>query len=111
VIETSDAEPRWELIMRHPVQGGRVEHVVRFHGLGTSRELDLPEPLRARIACHVLLTWLPDTGLPEALESLAEMWRFHHLPAPPPRQLPVSPSIPVKLMGEYVRPVFPVTEE
>jgi len=30
---------------------------------------------------------------------------------PPPRELPVSPSLPVKLTGEYVRPVFPVTEE
>jgi hypothetical protein len=84
---------------------------VSFHDLKTSGEPDVPEPLKARIACHFLLSQIPDEGMSEALESLAGLWLFYHLPPPSPRQLPVSPRVPVKVTREYVRPVFPVTEE
>ncbi len=53
-----------------------MDRLVSFHCLGTSGELDVPEPLKARIACHLLLSQLPDEGLSEALESLVQMWQF-----------------------------------
>jgi hypothetical protein len=84
---------------------------VSVHVLGTSGAVDLPEPLKYRLACHFLLTQLPEEGFPEVLESLGEMWRFYRAPvAPPPKLLPPV-STPARVGAKYVRPVFPVTEE
>jgi hypothetical protein len=92
VIDTTDAEQRWQLVVRHPFRGGHVEHRVNFHHLGTSGETDVPEPLKARIAGQVLLSLLPDEGLSEALVSLVRVWQVYWplvarppaLPSPPP---------------------------
>ncbi len=82
-----------------------------FHLLGTSGETDLPEPIKARLLCHFLLTRIPDEGLPEALESLAGMWMFYQTPTPHPPALPSARSVPARLTGSYAEPVYPVTED
>lgn len=97
--------------MRHPFGAGNVEHLVRFHYLDTCGETDVPEPVKARIACHFLLSQIPDEGMSEALETLAQMWQFYRTPVLPPPALPAPARIPAKLGETYVRPVFPVTEE
>ncbi len=111
VIETTGAEPQVQLLMRHNLGGGHVDHVVRFHCLGTSGKLDLPEPLRSRLAGHFLLTQIPDEGMAEALEALAEMWRFYRERRPFQPALPPAPSVPAAMREPCVRPVFPVAEE
>ncbi len=97
--------------MRHPFETGHVEHRVSFHYQATSGEPDVPEPLRARLACHFLLSQLPDEGLSEALESLVQMWQFYRTPVVSPPALPIPAPIPAKFTETYIRPVFPVTEE
>jgi hypothetical protein len=110
VIETTAGGPRLQLFMRRDVAGGFVDHRVSFHLQGTSGAIDIPEPVKARVACHLVLTQIPDEGMGEALDSLGEMWRFYHArPAQPALQEPV-PSRPVRLGGTTVAPVFPVTE-
>lgn len=57
-----------------------------------------------RLFCHVLIHQLPDEGLGEAVESLAEMCEFHaRLPAPHPTlSQPAPQPIKVKFLGTRV---------
>src|SRR5262245_26178346 len=45
VTETVGGDPQLQLLMTQRVLGGYVEHLVNFHCLETSGELDFPEPL------------------------------------------------------------------
>lgn len=87
------------------------DHWVGVHVLGTAAHVELSEPLKLRLFCHFLLTQLPDAGLPEAVETLAEMWRFYREPPVQTPALPPPSSWPVTLGAACVRPVFPVTED
>jgi hypothetical protein len=78
---------------------------------GTSGQLELPDAIKARLLCHQLLILLPDQALVEAIESLAEMWRFYRTPALDAPQLPAVDLIPASYGGTYAAPVYPVTEE
>jgi hypothetical protein len=92
-------------------QPGEARLVVGFHLFGTSGAAELPEPILQRLLCHALLQLLPDEGLAEAVESLSDMYEFYRLPRyVPPPSLPQK-SIPVRITGSYVEPVYPVTEE
>lgn len=98
--------------MHHPFYGGRVEHLVNFHLQGTSGMLDIPDVLKGRLASHILLTQLPDEGIPEALESLGQMWQFYRMPVSTVPALPQArKSVPARVSGTHVAPVVPVSEE
>lgn len=85
---------------------------VGFHLFGTVDEIELPEPVITRLACHAIIQQLPEEALKEAIESLTETYAFYARPVPPPKPLPPAPkSVPVRITGSYVRPVFPVTED
>ena len=71
---------------------------------------ELPEPLLQRLLCHALLHLLPEEGLPEAMQSLVDMNEFYRLPRFVPPTLPQK-SIPARMTGSYVEPVYPVTED
>lgn len=88
-----------------------MDHLVSFHCLGTSGELDVPEPLKARVACHLLLSQLPDEGMQEALESLVQMWQFHRRPGVRTQALPRPATRVVRLGPSYTRPGFQMTED
>ena len=112
VIETSDVQPRrWHIFMQPIVHIGEPNHLVSFHVLGTSGEADLPDLMKARLLGHFLLMQLPDEGMGEAVESLTRMWDFYRKTPTYPPALPTSWSIPVRVTGSYVEPVYPVTEE
>ena len=71
----------------------------------------LPEPILKRLLCHALVQLIPDEGLSEMMGSLSDMNVFYRLPrAVSPPALP-GRSIPVRITGSYVEPVYPVTEE
>lgn len=64
-----------------------------------------------RLLCHALLQRLPDEALSEAVQSLFDMNEFYHLPqSVAPLSLPQK-SIPVRITGSYMEPVYPITEE
>src|SRR5262249_29142035 len=85
---------------------GCAGHWISFHVLGASGATELPEPLKVRLACHLLLTQLPDEGLEEALESLTCMWQFYRVRLASSPALPAPPSKPARLGDKYVRPEF-----
>jgi hypothetical protein len=104
-------KPNAKVFSPPQARGHWVDHWVSFHVLGTSGTVDPPEPLKYRLVCDWLLTQLPDEGLPEALESLAQMWRFYRIPVTEPPMAPALASVLACWGATYVRPVFPVTEE
>jgi len=73
--------------------------------------ISLTEAERFRLQCYLLLHCLPDEGLKEAADELAEICEFHSRPAPPPKPLPAPKSIAARVGATVVRPVFPVTDE
>lgn len=91
--------------------GGGPFLVFGVHLIGASDAFGVPEPVLDRLRCHLLLTQLPDQGVPEALECLADMVGFYENPPPPYRLLPQGPPVPVTIGRTIVRPVYPVTEE
>ena len=111
VIETTDAEPRLHWLMRPRASGAGSHYFVSFHALGTGSVIDLPEATRARLACHFILTQLPDQGLSEALDTLAEMWRFYADRTPGHAELPAPSPMTATLEPPYERPAFSVGEE
>jgi hypothetical protein len=82
-----------------------------IHFSGTSTEPGLPEPVQARLICHLLLNQIPERGLAEALESLLEILRFHREPVPRMMESAPPESIPATLGAMYDRPPFHVTED
>jgi hypothetical protein len=84
---------------------------VGCHFFGTTDELELSEADTNRLFCLALIQHLPDDALAEAAESLAAIYEFHQLPRARPPVLAVSETIPARITGTYVRPVFPIREE
>ena len=110
ILETTDAQPRLMLLMHHDVDGGHIEHTVDFHLQGTSGFMEIPDNLKGRLACHILLTQLPDEGIPEAAESLGQMCHFYRMPVPAiPALRPIA--VPARISGSRVAEVVPVSEE
>jgi hypothetical protein len=64
----------------------------------------------ARDRCHILIEQLPSDGLGEAEESLSMM--CEHYSTVEAKQIPTPVAVVAgRVVGEYVRPVFPVTED
>lgn len=99
------------LQITQPLCGGRIEHLISFPALATSGEIDIPDAVKARLVCHVLLTQIPDEGITEAVESLSHMWEFYRTRVAQAPQLPSPPSIPAVYGKAYTREVFQVTED
>ena len=86
--------------------------IPRFHfvGLtdpGTSEYVEIPEALRYRIICYLLLSGVPDAGVRRGHRCIYEIWHFH---APPRPQLPSPPrekAFPAKFGGIYERACLP----
>jgi hypothetical protein len=100
-----------QVLFTQPVQGGQIEHVIRFPVLATCGVIDIPDAVKARIVCHVLLTQIPDEGMTEALESLGQMWEFYRTPVRQPPPLPAPTSKPAVRGRSYTREPFRVTED
>jgi hypothetical protein len=98
-------------VIEPTAQGSPAEHRMSVHLSGTSSEPEPSESFQMLVICHLLLSQIPEQGLPEALESLFEMRQFYrHRPA----QLPAAAepaSIPAALGKAYVRPEFHVSED
>jgi hypothetical protein len=94
-----------------PVQGGQIEHVITFPLLATSGVIDIPDDVKARIVCHVLLTQIPDEGMTEALETLGQMWEFYRTRVRQRPPLPAPTSKPALRGRAYTREPFHVTED
>ena len=76
--------------------GGSV-HVMWYRDAATGDlESDFP---RERLLCHFLLAELPDTAIEEALDTLADLWRYHVDTAL--TSLNVSPA-PARIDGGHV---------
>jgi hypothetical protein len=99
------------LLIQHDIHGGRIDHTVDFHLQGTSGFMEIPETVRGRLACHILLTQLPDEGIPEAVESLGQMYHFYRVPAMRMPALPAPERIHARYGDTFVAPVYPVSEE
>jgi hypothetical protein len=111
ILETTDAQPRLMLLMHHDVHGGHIDHTVDFHLQGTSGLMEIPDTLKGRLACHILLTKLPDEGIPEAAEALGQMYQFYRLPGRRTPALPAPERIQAQYGDTFVAPVYPVSEE
>lgn len=82
-----------------------------WHGLaiaGTERGgvMDL-ETLRLRVACHVLIDYMPKEGLPEVMNTLAEHLRYY-VTLPRGTKYEQLSEAPVRsvVVGSYENPGF-----
>jgi hypothetical protein len=66
--------PSWHRIFPLFRKAGGPTLLVGFHLIGTTDEIELPEPVVARLACHALIQQLPDAVLHDALESLNDYY-------------------------------------
>ena len=112
VIETSGAESQFQLVFERGFTGGRIDHQVTFQLQETGRGVEIPEGLRLRIYCYLLLNQIPDKGMAESFETLAHICEFY---TAPPTHLLVTPrleqAIPATIGRVYERPAFPLTED
>ena len=83
-------------------------HAVRVTN-ATHEDLD---SVLARMACHRVVDLMPETGMPELLESLAGMYEFYLRRAGAYPSLP-APSAPIRarVTGVTQRPDFYVVED
>lgn len=65
---------------------------------------------RTRVACHLLMEFIPDRGLSELCESLAEMYEFYSFEPSTPL-LPSHQSIAGTVGQTYQRPEFQIDLE
>jgi hypothetical protein len=49
---------------------------------GSTEALELPPAVKVRIWCHLVLNWLPDATIPQALASLVEVYELNVLHPP-----------------------------
>jgi len=59
--------------------------IVVYRGAPTGEAVT---PNLTRLLCHAVLEGLPDPALPEAVESLVDVWRYHQPALPSPSALP-----------------------
>jgi hypothetical protein len=104
-------EPQFKLVFDRSFTGGRIDHEVTFHLQETGAGVEIPEALKQRIFCHILLNQIPDRGMAESFETLASICEFYTAPT----HLLVTPrleqAIPATLGRVYERPAFPLTED
>jgi hypothetical protein len=85
---------------------------VTFHLQETGAGVEIPEALKLRIYSHILLDQLPDKGVADAFEAIAQASEFY---AAPPTHLLVTPrigqAIPAAVGRVYERPAFPLIED
>jgi hypothetical protein len=113
IVETSGADPCLRMVLQHDVVGARVDHQVTFHLQETVGSIEeLPEALQMRIVCHLLLTHLPDRGIPEACEMLARAYEFYAAASPPALSAPIERRrFKAQVAKPSPRPGFQLTEE
>lgn len=109
--ETSASPPQIVARWSRQMAAGVVDHWVQ---LQVDETISGPEELLLpleRMLAHFLVDQMPDEGLHELVESLANMFDFYArrstpapLPSPPRRTR-------ARVVGRYERPVFEVTED
>jgi hypothetical protein len=83
-----------------------------LHLIGTVDHVDLPEPVVARLACHLLIEQLKDEALREALESLTDAYAVEIARGAPQKPLPQpTRTVKARVGKSVVRPVFPISDE
>ena len=71
-----------------------------------------PQDAVARILCHVLVGEVPDQGIPDLLETIAEVADFYWQRTRLPPQIEEAPQVrPAELGRAYERPEFHASEE
>jgi len=104
--------PQFKLVFERGFSTGRIGHEVTFHLQETGEGVEIPEALKLRVSCHLLLNLIPDKGMAEAFETLARICEFY---TAPPTHLLVTPTltqaIPATVGAMYDRPVFPLAED
>jgi hypothetical protein len=111
VIETSGAEPRFKLVFEHDFTGGSIDCQVTFHLQETGRAIEIPDELKQRVYCHLLLNQIPDRGMAEAFETLARICEFHTSPTHLLVTQRLDRAIPATVGRVYERPAFSLTED
>lgn len=111
-VETRGADQRFLLGWKQELTEGQLSHVFVFRPQETGLGNDLPLRLRLRLLCHYLLNQIPDEGLPELMESIAEIYEFHcsatSTYAPPKLE---TRSVRAKRGRVYERPEFSLADE
>lgn len=64
-----------------------------------------------RMLCHFMIDHLPDQALSELIESMADMHDFYEHRPPALQHLPERQYLPARVVDQYERPVFQVTED
>jgi len=108
VIESSDTGQNEHWFMQSFNRTGVTDHRICFQPLGTSREAGLTLQLQQRLICHYVLTRIPDEGINEVMESLADMWLFYAKKSIQniPLAITSSPSKIARRGEQYTRPDF-----
>jgi hypothetical protein len=100
------------LVFERGFTGGSINHQVTFHLQETAAGVEIPEALKRRIYCHILLNQMPDKGVAEAFEALAGICEYYT--APPTHLLVTSKleqAIPATVGHVYERPPFRLAED
>jgi len=90
--------------------GAQMSHVVTLWPRQTGEYFT--EEIMHRLYCHLVVSLLPPPSLPEACESLQEIYKYYQtLPPAPLPALPHSEPIQAKWGLTYERPEFHVAED
>lgn len=108
VTSTSDQEPAWEISLVEDPTGLKCQISVQE----TADNLLNPKSLLARLACHVVVTRIPEEGLGELCESVGDIYSYYRSRIPSRLSLPPArQSIPARLTQPYQVPGFEIAEE
>ena len=104
---TDSAATRLQFVLRHGVPGADTYHLLSFPITGAQHPVD-PHVLE-RVFCHAVLSLVPDNGLAEACQSIAQILEFYRTQIPQPALPPQA--VRARRGASFVRPEFPAVEE
>lgn len=109
---TEGTEGVWLSWNHQMPSGGTFAHQVVVYPLETATAVKYSQFDLARLACHVVLDWLPDEALREVCNKLAELHRdYTETTVVDPTALPQVTEVRAKRGSDYTQPEFSIVDD
>jgi hypothetical protein len=108
--DTEGVEPPIAARWRYSTTSADISHHLTFRPKGPLDEFSEGN-LQMRLISHLLVDMIPDAGIPDMWEALADIWERHEPLGPSANKLmALVRRTPIKAGRRYERPTFPVSE-
>jgi hypothetical protein len=111
ILDRTNQETRWRFTGTLNSGTGPVDPTIEIHLTGTLDAAQVSELVLSHLACHYLLSLLPDRAIKETMDYLVDTLNFYtKTPSIAQSQLSSLP-ISITMGSSYVRPEFQAPED